>query len=219
MIYIKLTNNQIQTLKNLPNNLNDNLCSNSINGLMILTKSNEFKQIIMDFQSSSLEEFFTKKNGSKISLLKHIRNENPRNNYVLTFEIANILSNSKSKISNYSIPGINQWIKCSLHAVYRKIFNHILLTPSDKIYCISIKKTYYYHLLEYKQKKNVKMNELLHYLLKSYSDIYHKYNGSELQIPEIFHKYFNIQTFTNNNGIMLEYMSYNVDLSEAKVMF
>ena len=56
---IKLTNQQIQTLRNLPNNLNDKIFSKTLCGLFILTKTSEFKQIIIDFQSYSMEEFYT----------------------------------------------------------------------------------------------------------------------------------------------------------------
>lgn len=215
MIYIKLTNNQIQTLKNLPNNLNDSLCCNSICGIIILTKSNEFKQIIMDFQSSSLEEFYTKK--KNIHILNHIRNPDPRNNYVFTFEIINILTNIKSstKLSDYNIPGLNQWIKCAMNALYRKVFTHILFTPSDKIYSISIKKTYYYEIVKYKTENKVKMKDMFHYLFKSLCNLYQSHTDS-LKIPDIFNKLFNIKQFNNNQGIMFEYIVHNTLLAEVE---
>ena len=55
MNYIKLSQRQINTLKKLPSDLNDSVSNRTISGLMILSKSNEIKQIILDFQVSSLQ--------------------------------------------------------------------------------------------------------------------------------------------------------------------
>ena len=216
---IKLTNCQIQTIRSLPNNLNDKLSSNNVSGLIILNKSSEFKQIIIDFQSYSMDEFYTKKNDNRIHLLEHIKNKDIRNHFTFTFEISYILNikNSDNIFSSYSIPGIYQWIKCSLHSIYRKIFNHILFTPSEKNYVISMKKTYYYQLLKEKNQKKLKMKDLFHLLMTNYLDIYKNYNGSIFSIPDEFNNLFIIKPF-DNNGLLFKYISYNVDYARAKTI-
>ena len=49
MNYIKISKRQIDTLKNLPNNLNDSINNQNISGIIVLHKNNQFKQIILDF--------------------------------------------------------------------------------------------------------------------------------------------------------------------------
>ena len=89
MTYIKLTNNQLVTIKELPNNLNNKLSSNNISGMFLLNKVNDFKQIILDFQHYNTAEFFSSKTSDsiKIHILEHIRNADTRNNFAITFEI------------------------------------------------------------------------------------------------------------------------------------
>ena len=72
MNYIKITKRQITTLKSLPSNLNDSVNNQNISGILFIDKLGQFKQIIFDFQTSSLEEFYTGRNNSKIQLYKHI---------------------------------------------------------------------------------------------------------------------------------------------------
>ena len=97
MVFIKFSKNQLKTLKNLPNNLNDNLTYHNIGGLLVLNRANEFKQIIMDFQCYNMDELFTSKKDKKVHLFKHIQNSDSRNNNVLTFEIENMLKKSQDK--------------------------------------------------------------------------------------------------------------------------
>ena len=215
---IKLTNQQIQTLRNLPNNLNDKICSKTLCGLFILTKTSEFKQIIIDFQSYSMEEFYTKKNDNRVHLLQHIRNPDMRNLSTFTFEIVNI-NNTKELdniYSSYSVPGIYQLIKCTLHSIYRNVFNHMVFTPSGKNYVISMKKTYYYQLLHQKHKDKLKMKDLFHLLMTTYLDMYHKSNNI-FSIPDDFNNYFNIKQF-NNNGLLYEYISYNINYAKSSIL-
>ena len=49
MVYIKLNNIQLNTLKKLPNNLNDSLTYHNIGGILILNKANEFKIINIQY--------------------------------------------------------------------------------------------------------------------------------------------------------------------------
>ena len=60
----------------------------------------------------------------------------------------------------FNIPSINQWLKCSIHSIYRNIANHLVITPSDDIFVISIKKTYYYNMNEntFKSWEDTKIN-------------------------------------------------------------
>ena len=67
MNFVKITNRQINTLKNLPSNLNDSLSSQNISGLIVLDKQGQFKQTIFDFQTSSLEEFYVGKNKVRVN--------------------------------------------------------------------------------------------------------------------------------------------------------
>ena len=108
MVYIQFSNTQLKTLKNLPNNLNDSLTYHNIGGLLVLNKVNEFKQIIMDFQSYNMDELFTTKKDKKVHLFKHIKNEDEKNNYVITFEIENMLKKAQDKeeYSCFSLPDI-----------------------------------------------------------------------------------------------------------------
>ena len=62
-------------------------------------------------------------NNSKVHLYKHIKDDDPKNNRVLTFEIVNNLNFDKGDAFN--IPSINQWLKCSIHSIYRNIANSI----------------------------------------------------------------------------------------------
>lgn len=73
MVYIQFSNTQLKTLKNLPNNLNDSLTYHNIGGLLVMNKVNEFKQIIMNFQSYNMDELFTIKKDKNVHLFKHIK--------------------------------------------------------------------------------------------------------------------------------------------------
>ena len=220
MNYVKITNRQISTLKSLPSNLNDSVHNQNISGILFIDKLGQFKQIIFDFQTSNLEEFYTDKDKSKIQLYKHIKNECPRKYKSLTFDIINKL-NSDTKndfglhLDSTNLPSIEQWLKCTIHAIMRKIYNHLVICPSDNVYTISIKKTYYYQILNMKFENNWKIKELLHYLIKSYTDIYHEYTGSKLQIPPKFNEYFSIIK-SKNTDIIFMYKSFNEIITTSK---
>jgi hypothetical protein len=210
MVYIQFTDIQLKTLKNLPNNLNDSLTYHNIGGLLVLSKVNEFKQIIMDFQSYNMDELFTTKKDKKVHLFKHIRNTDEKNNYALTFEIENMLkkAHDKSEFACLSLPDIYQWIKCVIYSLYRNIYNHLIFTASGKIYIISMKKNYYSKLLRRKISEKISLKDMYHLLMKDYIDIFHNYKLKYkviLNIPEDFEKYFNIYKFELGEKIMFKY--------------
>jgi len=220
MNYVKITKRQLDTLKNLPNNLNDSTSNQCISGLLILGKLNQFKQVILDFHVSSLQEFFCKNKNSKITLYKHIKNEDPRNTRVLTFDIVNRINvNIEDKyniVESINTPNIEQWIKCVIHSIYRKIFNHIVITSSDIIYAISIKKNYYYKILKLKLDNKWKLNDLFHYLLKEYLNIYEQQSKYCFIIPEIFNEYFNIVK-AEKSDIIFYYNNFNENLARISI--
>jgi hypothetical protein len=200
MVYIQFTETQLKTLKNLPNNLNDSLTYHNIGGLLVLSKVNEFKQIIMDFQSYNMDELFTTKKDKKVHLFKHIKNMDEKNNYVITFEIENMIkkAHDKAEFSCFSLPDIFQWIKCVIHSIYRNIYNHLIFTASGKIYIISMKKNYYGKLLRRKISEKISIKDMYHILMKDYIDIFHNYKVKYkviLNVLDDFEKYFNIYKF------------------------
>jgi hypothetical protein len=218
MNFVKIKKRQLDCLKNLPNNLNDTLSNQNISGLLILDKLGQFKQIILDFQITSMEEFYidTDKNKNRIKLFKHIKNENPRLFRAITFEVINKLNNNANDygvhLDSNNIPTIDQWIKCTIHSVFRKIYNHIVITSSDNIYAISIKKTFYYEIYHKKLENKWKIREILHYLIKFYTEIYHSHKGSKFEIPSKFSEYFHIVK-CKNNDLLFTYRSFNETLA------
>lgn len=202
MSYIKLTNDQINTLKSLPNNLNNKMTNKNIGGIIIVNKKNELKQIIMDFASSSLEEFYTQK--TKVSLFKHIKNEDPVNNLVLTYEITNFLNN-KEEFNTYYAPSLFEFIKCVIHSIYRSIFFHIVITSSGNIFVLNMKKKYYNDLKANKIKNKIKIKDMIHSLMKEYSEYF--LNRNKLEIPQKIEEKFNCKKF-KNNGVEIEYLKY-----------
>lgn len=210
MVYIQFNTVQLKTLRNLPNNLNDSLTYHNIGGLLVMNKVNEFKQIIMDFQSYNMDELFTSKKDKKVHLFKHIKNEDEKNNYVLTFEIENMLKKSQDKMeySCFSLPDIFQWIKCVIHSLYRYIYNHLIFTSSGRVYIISMTKNYYSSLLRRKIAEKIGIKEMYHILMKDYLDIFHEHKLKHkviLTIPEKFQKYFYIYKFESNEKILFKY--------------
>ena len=73
MVYIKFTKHQLNTLQKLPTNLNTSTTSHNIGGILILSKSQEIKQIVLDFQAYHMDELFTSKN--MLSLLFTIKRD------------------------------------------------------------------------------------------------------------------------------------------------
>ena len=210
MVFIQFSETQLNTLKNLPNNLNDSLTYHNIGGLLVLSKVNEFKQIIMDFQSYNMDELFTTKKDKKVHLFKHIKNNDEKNNYVITFEIENMIkkAHDKAEFSCFSLPDIFQWIKCVIHSIYRNIHNHLIFTASGKIYIISMKKNYYGKLLRRKISEKISIKDMYHLLMKDYLDIFHNHKIKYkviLNVPDEFEKYFNIYKFESNDKIMFKY--------------
>ena len=125
MVFIKFSQHQLNTLRELPHNLNSLTTSHNIGGIMILSKSQELKQIILDFQSYHIDELYTSKKDNKVHLSNHIKAADPRTNYTLTFEIENLIKKreNKSEFSCFSVPDIFQWIKCIIHSIYRDVYN------------------------------------------------------------------------------------------------
>ena len=210
MVYIQFSAVQLKTLRNLPNNLNDSLTYHNIGGLLVMSKVNEFKQIIMDFQSYNMDELFTSKKDKKVHLFKHIKNHDEKNNYVLTFEIENMLKKSQEKpeYSCFSLPDIFQWIKCVIHSLYRNIYNHLIFTSSGRVYIISMRKNYYSSLLRKKIGEKLPIKDIYHILMKEYLDIFHYHKVKHkciLTIPEKFYDYFHIYKFERDDSILFKY--------------
>lgn len=214
MNYIKISKRQIETLKQLPSNLNDSVTNQNISGIILLSKSGEFKQIILDFSESSLQEFFTNSKDTKVYLKKHIRNKDPRNRRAITFEIINRLNTIKNNSLTDSInkPNIDDWIKCIIHSIFRKVFNHLIISSSDSIFVISMKKNYYYFLVQLKKRNKWKLKEMYHYLRNKYIELYSSQSKYSFEIPEIIRTEFNI-TECKNTDINFYYHSFNEDIA------
>lgn len=214
MTYLKLNTTQLNTLKNLPNNLNDSLVYNNIGGIICFNKANEIKHIIFDFEAYNMDEFFMSSKDNKIHLLKHIKNPNPKKYYTLSFEIENILKKSslQTEFNSFSCPDVFQWIKCSIFSIYRNIYNHLVFTHSNNIYLISMKKTYFYTLYRKKHTEKIPIKNMYHILMKEYIDIFHYHkikNKSTFVIPDKFNEYFNIQQFDLKKNVLFQYYSHN----------
>ena len=221
MPHLKLTNKQLNTLKNIPNNLNDILVYNNIGGIICINKVSEIKQIIFDFESYNMDELFVSKKDKKVHLFKHIKNPDPSKFYVLSFEIENILKKSSlhSQFNSFSCPDIFQWIKCSIYSLYRNVFNHLVFTHSDNIFIISMKKNYFSYLYRYKYNNNISIKDMYHKLMKDYLDIFHTHknnNNTCYVIPNDFYNKFNIIKLDINKNALFEYYNYNTNLIIAK---
>ena len=95
MVFIKFSQHQLDTLRELPQNLNSLTTSHNIGGIMILNKAQEIKQIVLDFQSYHIDELYTNSNDNKVHLSNHIKGADPRSNYTLTFEIENLIKKER----------------------------------------------------------------------------------------------------------------------------
>ena len=223
MVFIKFSQHQMKTLKELPQNLNSITTSHNIGGIMILNKVHEIKQIILDFQSYHIDELYTCKNDNKVHLLKHIKGADPRTNYTLTFEIENIIKKKEnnSEFSCFSVPDIFQWIKCIIHSIYRDVYNHIIFTSSGKTFIIAMKKNYYNKLLRVKLKDNIKIKEMYHTIMKEFLDIYHAHKikyKKFLSIPIKIYDYFIIKEFNkSDNNILFDYIVHNPLLVKVSI--
>ena len=215
MVFINFSQNQLKTLKNLPQNLNSLTTSHNIGGVMILNKAQEIKQIILDFQSYNIDELYTTKNDDKVHLLKHIKGADSRYNYTFTFEIENIIKKKEnnSEFSCFSVPDIYQWIKCIIHSIYRDVYNHIIFSGSGKIFIIAMKKNYYNKILRDKCTNKIKIKEMYHILMKEYLDIYHEHKvkyKNFLFIPNKIYDYFIVKEYKKeHNNILFDYMIHN----------
>ena len=223
MVFIKFSQHQLNTLRELPQNLNNLTTSHNIGGIMILNKAQEIKQIILDFQSYHIDELYTNKKDNKVHLSKHIKGADPRTNYTLTFEIENLIKKreNKSEFSCFSVPDIFQWIKCIIHSIYRGVYNHIVFTGSGKIFVISMKRNYYNKLLRMKLKDKIKIKEMYHILMKEYLDIYHEHKlkyKSFLSVPTKLEELFNVKEFDkNDNNILFDYSVHNPELIKVSI--
>lgn len=223
MVFIKFSQHQLNTLKELPQNLNSLTTSHNIGGIMILNKAQEIKQIILDFQSYHIDELYTTKKDNKVHLSNHIKGADPRTNYTLTFEIENLIKKreNKSEFSCFSVPDIFQWIKCIIHSIYRDVYNHIVFTGSGKIFIISMKRNYYNKILRMKLKDKIKIKEMYHMIMKEYLDIYHEHKikyKSFLSVPAKLEELFNVKEFNkNDSNILFDYSVHNPVLIKVTI--
>lgn len=223
MVFIKFSQHQLNTLRELPQNLNSLTTSHNIGGIMVLNKAQEIKQIILDFQSYHIDELYTSKKDNKVHLSNHIKGADPRTNYTLTFEIENLIKKreNKSEFSCFSVPDIFQWIKCIIHSIYRDVYNHIVFTGSGKIFVISMKRNYYNKLLRMKLKDKIKIKEMYHILMKEYLDIYHEHKlkyKSFLSVPIKLEELFNVKEFDkNDSNILFDYSVHNPVLIKVSI--
>ena len=223
MVFIKFSQHQLNTLRELPQNLNSLTTSHNIGGIMVLNKAQEIKQIILDFQSYHIDELYTSKKDNKVHLSNHIRGADSRTNYTLTFEIENLIKKreNKSEFSCFSVPDIFQWIKCIIHSIYRDVYNHIVFTASGKTFVISMKRNYYNKLLRMKLKDKIKIKEMYHILMKEYLDIYHEHKlkyKSFLSVPTKLEELFNVKEFDkNDSNILFDYSVYNPVLIKVSI--
>ena len=223
MVYVKLSQNQLNTLKSLPNNLNSSTTSHNIGGVLILNKAQEIKQIILDFQAYQMDELYTNHKDKRVHLSDHIKQADPKYNYTFTFEIENVLKKQQNKVefSCFSIPDIFQWIKCVIHSIYRNVYNHIVFSGSGKLYIISMKKTYFSNLFRKKTVDKLKIKDMYHILMKDYVKIYNNHKEkylSLLNIPEELHNYFDIKDYEKKtDDIFIDYKSHNPNLIRASI--
>lgn len=223
MVFIKFSQHQLNTLRELPQNLNSLTTSHNIGGIMVLNKAQEIKQIILDFQSYHIDELYTSKKDNKVHLSNHIKGADPRTNYTLTFEIENLIKKreNKSEFSCFSVPDIFQWIKCIIHSIYRDVYNHIVFTGSGKTFVISMKRNYYNKLLRMKLKDKIKIKEMYHILMKEYLDIYHEHKlkyKSFLSVPIKLEELFNVKEFDkNDSNILFDYSVHNPVLIKVSI--
>ena len=223
MVFIKFSQHQLNTLRELPQNLNSLTTSHNIGGIMILNKAQEIKQIILDFQSYHIDELYTSKKDNKVHLSNHIKGADPRTNYTLTFEIENLIKKreNKSEFSCFSVPDIFQWIKCIIHSIYRDVYNHIVFTGSGKLFIISMKRNYYNKILRMKLKDKIKIKEMYHMIMKEYLDIYHEHKikyKSFLSVPAKLEELFNVKEFNkNDSNILFDYSVHNPVLIKVTI--
>ncbi len=223
MVFIKFSQHQLDTLRELPQNLNSLTTSHNIGGIMILNKAQEIKQIILDFQSYHIDELYTSKKDNKVHLSNHIKGADPRTNYTLTFEIENLIKKreNKSEFSCFSVPDIFQWIKCIIHSIYRDVYNHIVFTGSGKLFIISMKRNYYNKILRMKLKDKIKIKEMYHMIMKEYLDIYHEHKikyKSFLSVPAKLEELFNVKEFNkNDSNILFDYSVHNPVLIKVTI--
>jgi len=215
MVYIKITENQLRSLRNLPTSLNTSQICHNIAGVMILNKAQEIRQIILDFQAYHMDELFSSHKNRRVQLSEHIKECDSRNNYTFTFEIENALKNSNSKgnFPCFSIPDIYQWIKCVLYSIYRNVYNHIIFTASGRIFIIAMKKKYFESLLRKKYIEKIKIKDMYHILMKQFVDIYHNHKMNTkclVNLPVELNEYFLIKSFEKDKGnILFDYIKHN----------
>ena len=152
MNYFKFNSIQLNTLKNLPHNLNNSLINANIGGILSINKLNEIKQLIFDFETHNMDELFVNSKDSKVHLFKHIKNIDLNKYFTISLEINNIFKKQSDKEADiiYYSPYIYQWIKCVIFSIYRNIYNHFIITSSNNIYLISMKNTYFLNLFKKK---------------------------------------------------------------------
>tara|TARA_B100001094_G_scaffold221002_1_gene215069 strand:- start:791 stop:1411 length:621 start_codon:yes stop_codon:yes gene_type:complete len=205
-MYIKLNKQKIDNLINFCKYNFDADCSNSCNGVIILSKTNHIKQIIIDYQNQGIQDYVIHhKNDHKLDFLKLINNKDPNYHMVISFDI----SNKFDKKNNFnSYPSIYEFIKCCVYSIYRKVFNHLYINPYGKKYIISLKKHFLFELLGMKKKDKLKMKDFISRLFSIISKIYNNNNHNNYSLSEEIYEYFNINEFDKDINIL--YKFYNI---------
>jgi len=198
-MYLKLTKERIKHIINFAkNNLID---TKSCNGIIVLSRQNYIKQIIIDYQSFSATDYvITHKKDHRLDFLKLVKNKDPNHYMVLTFDY--------SIRNDNCIPNIYEFIKVCLFSIYRKVFNHLFINCYDKLFVISLKRNFLFELIKIKKQNKLKISEFIIKLFHILTEDYHNNNNDLNSIPNNFYQKFNITQC--NNDINILYSNYNI---------
>ena len=203
-MYIKLTKQKIDNLINFCKYNFDSDFTNSCNGVIILSKTNHLKQIIIDYQTLGIQDYIKQhKHDHRLDFMKLINNKDPNYHMVVSFDI----NNKFDKNNNFnSFPSIFEFIKCCIYSIYRKVFNHLYINPYSKKYIISLKRKFLFELIEIKKKEKLKMNNFILRLFSMISKIYN--NDNSYSLSQDIYEYFDINEFDKDINILYKY--YNI---------
>tara|TARA_B100001094_G_scaffold332263_1_gene403585 strand:+ start:3439 stop:4053 length:615 start_codon:yes stop_codon:yes gene_type:complete len=203
-MYIKLNKQKIDNLINFCKFNFEEDCNNKCNGVLILSKTNHIKQIILDYQTLGIQDYIiSHKYDHKLDFLKLVNNKDPKLYMIISFDI----DNKFDKKNNFnSFPSIYEFIKCCVYSIYRKVFNHLYINPYDKKYIISLKKKFLFDLINLKKTEKLKMKDFILKLFSTISKIY--YSNNNYCLSEDINKYFDISIFDKDINIVYKY--YNI---------
>lgn len=202
-MYIKISNNHIKHLIDFVKNCNDiKSIHQHINGVLVLSKQCNIKQILIDYQTIGVYDYSKVfKKDKRIELLKLISNKDPHHNFVLTFDIE-LSYNNKSFICN-NIPNIYQFVKVVIYSIIRQVHNHLYITALDERFIISMKKPFYfkfYNIYIKQKNKNKNITEFMSYIFKEINLLYSEHNiTNNYCIPELIKANFNIYNIKNKD--------------------